>query len=279
MLLFIRFFFYCLLFITTVIPYSTFAADTVNIPILCYHNLSTITGSMNMNPQKFEAQLKWIKENGYTVIPLKEAVEYLQGKRPTLPAKPVVITADDGWQSVYTYMLPVVRKYNIPVTLFIYPLTISQGKHALTWDQLKELQHTGLFDIQGHTYWHPNFKQEKKRLSPSDYEKFVKVQLVKSKKILEDKLGIKVTLLAWPFGIYDNYLEQEAAKAGYVMAFSIDDSSANRSYRPMAQPRFMIIEGQSMKTFAAKVNGANAKAKVLSTKSNKNQNNNKKSEI
>lgn len=257
MLFFKRFFLSLLLTITVAFPCLTFANNTVNIPILCYHNFNpTVPGSMNLTPQKFEAQLKWLKDNGFTIIPLKQAVEYLQDKRDSLPAKSIVITADDGWESVYTYMFPLVKKYNIPVTLFIYPQTISQGKHAMTWDQLKELQHTGLFDIQGHTYWHPNFKQEKKKLSSPDYEKFVKKQLVDSKKILEDKLGIKISFLAWPFGIYDNYLEQAATNAGYVMAFSIDARTANTGYRSMAQPRFMIIEGQSMKTFAAIANGA-----------------------
>lgn len=260
MLTFNRFFYSLVLMSLLLFPLSTLADGTNNIPILCYHNFNPhIPGSMNMTPQKFETELKWLKDNGFTIIPLKEAVEYLQGKRTTVPAKSVVITMDDGWESVYTYILPLVRKYNIPVTLFIYPATISHGKNALTWEQLKELQNTHLFDIQSHTYWHPNFKHEKKQLSPADYAKFVKVQLVNSKKILEDKLGHQVTILAWPFGIYDPYLESEAAKAGYVMAFSIDDATANRSYRPMAQPRFMIIEGRSMKTFAGIVNRANNK--------------------
>lgn len=243
-----------------VLTNTVFADQTINIPILCYHNFNPTTpGSMNIRPQKFEAEMKWLKENGFTFIPLKEAVEYLQGTRTSLPPKPVVVTADDGWQSVYIYMVPLARKYHIPVTLFIYPETISQGKHAMTWDELKELQQTGLFDIQGHTYWHPNFKQEKKKRAAADYEKFVETQLVKSKQILEDKLNTKVTLLAWPFGIYDNYLENEAAKAGYSMAFSIDGRMANRNFKPMAQPRYMILEGLSMKTFINIMNKANNK--------------------
>jgi len=254
--------FMCLLLIAS-LAYScvTFAAaaHTTNIPILCYHNLNPTTpGSMNMTPQHFEEQIKWLKDNGYTIIPLKTAVEYLQGKNSSLPEKSVVVTADDGWKSVYTYMLPVVRKYNIPVTLFIYPQTISEGKHALTWAELKELQQTGLFDIQGHTYDHPNFKHAKKSISAANYEKYVKMQLVNSKNILEEKLGGKITLLAWPFGIYDEYLENQAANAGYIMAFSIDARDANKSYRPMAQPRFMIITAQSMKTFISIVRGANS---------------------
>lgn len=258
MLGFIRLLFYRLLLITVIaIPCATFADNAINIPILCYHNFNpTKPGSMTVAPKKLEEQVKWLKDNGFTFIPLKEAVEYLQGKRASLPAKSIVLTADDGWQSQYTYLLPLVRKYNIPVTLFIYPETISHGKNAMTWDELKELQRIGLVDIEGHTYSHPNFKQEKKRLSPAAYEKFVNTELANSKKILEEKLGTKVTLLAWPFGIYDDYLEQAAQKAGYVMAFSIDHRTANKTHKSMAQPRFMIVEPQSEKSFAAIANRA-----------------------
>lgn len=243
------------LMISIVFSCATLAEPTINVPILCYHNFNpTKPGSMNLTPQKFEAQLQWLKAHNYTVIPLQEVVRYLQGQRAALPAKSVVITADDGWQSAYTYLFPLVKKYNVPVTLFIYPETISSGKHAMTWDELKKLQATGLFDIQGHTYSHPNFKQEKRKLSPAAYERFVKNELSKSKTILEEKLGNKITLLAWPFGIYDSYLEQAAAQAGYTMAFSIDAQPANKNYRSMAQPRFMIVDSQSMKMFGAIVN-------------------------
>jgi peptidoglycan/xylan/chitin deacetylase (PgdA/CDA1 family) len=129
----------------------------------------------------------------------------------------------------------------------------------MTWDELKELQKTGLFDIQSHTEGHPNFKQEKKRRSMDSYAKFVEQELVRSKKTLNEKLGIEVTLLAWPFGIYNDYLEQAAANAGYTMAFSIDAEPADRDYKPMAQPRYMILESQSMKTFQTIANGANSK--------------------
>lgn len=255
--------------VSTIFSCGIFAGDLTNIPILCYHNLNPTTpGSMNMTPQKFESQIKLLKDNGYTIIPLLEAVEYLQGKRDSLPPKSVVVTADDGWQSVYKYMVPIVKKYNIPVTLFIYPATISEGKNAMTWDELRELQQTGLFDVQSHTYWHPNFKQERRRLSPAAYESFVQKQLVTSKKILEEKMNKKITLLAWPFGIYDQYLEDQAAKAGYEMAFTIDARTANRNFKPMAQPRFMIIDAQSMKTFASIVSGANSKSKMMNANNN-----------
>lgn len=236
-------------------PY-VLADNSTSVPILTYHNFDPSNpGSMGITTQKFEEQLKWLKDNGYTVIPLQDLVSYLQGKSSSIPAKSVVITADDGRDSVYKYMLPLVRKYNIPVTLFIYPSSISNAKYAMTWEQLKELQKTGLFDIQGHTYWHPNFKQEKKRLSAEEYQSLVQKQFVNSKQVIHDKLNTDITLLAWPFGIYDDYLEQQANKAGYIMAFSIDARPASKSEKTMAQPRYLIAPGTSMKTFASIVGG------------------------
>jgi peptidoglycan/xylan/chitin deacetylase (PgdA/CDA1 family) len=249
----IRFFFFgVLFFISSFYCMTSLAENNINVPILVYHNFDPVKkGSMTISTARFEEQVKWLKNNGYNIIPLNTLVSYLLGKTNTLPAKSVVITADDGRESVYQYMLPIVLKYKIPVTLFVYPQIISHAPYALTWNQLAQLKNTGLFDIQGHTYWHPNFRQEKKRLSQSAYQKLVDVQLITSKNIIEKKLGIKVTLLAWPFGIYDQQLENDAKKAGYTMAFSIAAKDANRSMSNMAQPRFMIVEGQTMKTFEA----------------------------
>lgn len=233
-----------------------FANPSISVPVLTYHVLSPSSrSSMTITPEKFESQIKWLKENGYTIIPLKQLVAYLQGKNVALPQKPIVITADDGWKSDYTYMYPIAQKYHVPITLFIYPRTISKGKNALTWEQVKELMKSGLFDIESHTLSHPNFKQEKKHMSSQNYEKLVYRELFESKRILENALGIKVALLAWPFGIYDDYLEQQAAKAGYAMAFTIDYRSAARLYRAEAQPRYMIVDSQSMNTFASIANG------------------------
>lgn len=233
---------------------SLYASSPTEIAILAYHNFNpTVPGSMTISPQQFEQQLKWLKTNGYQVIRLQTAVDYLQGKRITLSSKSVVITADDGKKSVYTYMFPLIQKYQVPVTLFIYPTPISHAAYALTWDEIKAMEKTGLVDIQSHTYWHPNFNQEKKRLSTKAYEQLVRVQLVNAKILLEKQLNKKITLLAWPYGIYNPYLEQQAAKAGFIMAFSIDDRKASRKENNMAQPRYMVSAKYGMKWFAKMV--------------------------
>lgn len=235
---------------------TTCVATNSAVPILVYHNFDkTASGSMTISVAKFEEQMRWLHDNGYTVIPLQTLVEYLQGKKDSLPEKAVVITADDGRKSIYTYMWPIVKKYNFPVTLFVYPSAISNASYAMTWQQLQELQQTGLFDVQGHTYWHPNFKQEKKRLSTTAFQQLVDAQLVGAKKIIDKKLDKNITLLAWPYGIYDEYLEKEAEKAGYVMTFSIDARHASSKEGGLTQPRYMIVEPCSDKTFAKIVKG------------------------
>lgn len=245
-----RYVIFLMLFFACTIGLAEHVVNPTRVPILVYHNFDPVkTGSMTINTSVFDAQMRWLLDHHYQVIPLKELVLYLTGRIRTLPPKSVVVTDDDGRRSVYTDMLPIVEKYHIPVTLFIYPQIISRAPYALTWEQLKTLQKTGLFDVEGHTYWHPNFRQEKKRLSEAAYEKLVYTQLVTSKNVIEKKLGTSVTLLAWPFGIHDAYLMQAALTAHYVMAFSIAHRYASKNEQAMAMPRFMIIASQNKATF------------------------------
>ena len=232
------------------------AEDQVTVPVLCYHRFGPkVADSMTVTTKVFESQMQWLKDHQYTVIPLRTLVNYLRKQGPPPPPKSVVITADDAHKTVYSDMLPVVRKYNIPVTLFVYPSCVSNASYAMTWEQLKALQATGLFDMQSHTFWHPNFKKEKKKLKPEEYKKLVDAQLVKSKASLEKRFGGTVDVLAWPFGIYDDELEKDAAKAGYVVAFSIDRRNASPSEKMMAQPRYLMVNGDGLKNFEAIVTG------------------------
>lgn len=232
------------------------ADDQVAVPILNYHRFGPkVADGMTVTTPVFESHLKWLKEHGYTVIPLRTLVNYLRGEGPPPPPKSVVITADDAHKTVYTDMYPLVRKYQVPVTLFIYPSAVSNASYCMTWEQLTELKKTGLFDMQSHTFWHPNFKKEKQKLKPEEYQKLVETQLKKSKASLEKRFGSPVDLLAWPFGIYDEELERQAAQAGYVAAFSIDRRHAGKHEKIMAQPRYLMVNGDNLQRFAAIIEG------------------------
>jgi peptidoglycan/xylan/chitin deacetylase (PgdA/CDA1 family) len=220
------------------------------VPILLYHRFGpVVSDSMTVTTAAFKSDLEYLKRNGFTVIPLRRLINYYLRKEPPPPPRSVVIVDDDGHKSVYTEMLPLVKKYHIPVTLFIYPSAISNASYAMTWDELRTLEKTGLFDLESHTYWHPNFKREKKRLSAAEYNKFVEMQLRKSRQRLEKELHTRVDMLAWPFGIYDDDLMKRAADAGYKAAFTIQRRSAGSRDKIMAIPRYLMRDSDKGKAF------------------------------
>lgn len=220
------------------------------VPILLYHRFGPVVAdSMTVTTPVFESHLEYLRENGYTVIPLRQLVNYYLGHGQLPPPKSVVVTADDGHKSVYTDMFPLIKKYRIPVTLFIYPSAISNASYAMTWDQLREMKKSGLIDIQSHTYWHPNFKKDKRRLSPSAYGKSVDMQLKKSKEKLEKELGTRVDMLAWPFGIYDEDLKKEAVADGYIAAFTMERRHSRISDNIMTLPRYLMTDRDSVRVF------------------------------
>jgi peptidoglycan/xylan/chitin deacetylase (PgdA/CDA1 family) len=225
--------------------------QAIRVPILLYHRFGPLpSDSMTVTTDTFKSELKYLSDNGYKVIPLGELVDYYLGKKKSPLPRSVVITVDDGHKSVYTDMLPLVKKYQIPVTLFIYPSAISNAPYAMTWSQLREIRETGLFDFQSHTYWHPNFKKDKARLKPAEYESSVVMQLKKSKERLERELNVSINMLAWPFGIYDDDLIRKAKETGYAATFTMERHPASNDDNVMILPRFLMTNGERAKTLA-----------------------------
>jgi len=224
------------------------AGESPHVPILLYHRFGpVVTDSMTVATTLFEFHLNYLRSNGYKVIPLRELTDYYLGKRRPLPPRSVVITVDDGHLSVYREMFPLIRKQQIPVSLFIYPSAISNASYAMTWGQLREMKETGLIDFQSHTFWHPNFKKEKTRLKPAEYETLVRTQFKKSKEKLEQELNVNVNMLAWPFGIYDDDLIHRAVEAGYVATFTMERQPATFSHNVQALPRYLMTNGETGK--------------------------------
>lgn len=237
---------------------KTLPGGDPGIPILAYHRFGPrVADGMTVTTPVFESHLTYLRDRGFRVLPLREIVERCLGNGGCGNFRAVALTADDGHISIYTEALPLLKKYRVPMTLFLYPSAISNASYAMTWEQLRELKATGLFDFQSHTYWHPNFKKERARLKPAEYEKTVETQLRKSREVLERKMELKVSMLAWPFGIYDPLLEAKASQAGYTAAFSIDRHRALPSERKMSLPRYLMTNADRGKAFESIVGGNN----------------------
>ena len=228
------------------------AAGAPSFSILVYHRFgSAASNEMTIRTSTLRSQLEYLKAHHYPVVPLRDVIAYLRGTGPQPPASAVVITVDDGHKSVETEMLPMVRQFGVPVTLFIYPSAISNASYAMTWADVDGLRATQLFDVQSHTYWHPNFKIERRRLAPEPFRAFSSKQLCRARDVLQQRTGTAPDLLAWPFGIYDEEVAGIARDCGYVAAFTLGRQPVARGANLMALPRYLVTDDAVGKRFAA----------------------------
>jgi len=193
------------------------------IAILVYHRFDPARpASTTVTVKAFESQLATLEQQGFQILPLERVTDIVLGVAAVPSPRIAAITVDDGHRSVYEMLFPLIQQRHLPVTLFIYTSAISRADYALTWQQLETMQASGTVDIQSHTYWHPDFRQERRRRNPADYWAFVHSQLVASRSELERRMHRPVDLLAWPYGIVDLELEAAAKAAGYRAAFGYD---------------------------------------------------------
>ena len=139
--------------------------------------------------------------------------------------KDIALTFDDGWRSFYRQAFPVLRKFGFSATVFLVSGYVGrksswdyQQKEHLTWNELKELSRQGI-EIGSHSVSHTDLRHlDQARL---EYE------ISGSRKMLEDKLGVKVRYFSYPFGRYDKRVIDAVKAAGYENAFSLADGSGD----------------------------------------------------
>lgn len=231
-------------------PWSRAASTPSQAVILCYHRFAdTVADSMTVRKSTFADHIKAIGEAGAHVIPLADLVAFRQGKLKQLPPRAVVITVDDGHRSVIEVMDPMIRQTQTkwPITLFIYPSAISNASYAMRWEHLQQLQASGQYNIQSHTYWHPNLVKERKQQAPAEFERFARNQLKRSKAVLEQRMGKPVSYLAWPFGMLDEGLMEMAASEGYQAALALENKACTANDPIQALPRHLMVDEVSGK--------------------------------
>lgn len=131
--------------------------------ILFHHVITDRPKVLGMSTEAFLKQVRFLKKH-YHIASLPEAIEMLQNRE--VPAPTVVLTFDDGYEDNFLCLRTVAEAENVPVTLFVCTKKISDrgsfahdlargetGFHALSWDQLRELERQG-FTIGSHTRNH-----------------------------------------------------------------------------------------------------------------------------
>src|SRR5881296_700916 len=212
--------------------------QTAQTIIFCYHLLvdKVRYPGTEITPAAFEAQMKELKDRGITVIPMQDLLAWKRGEK-NIPPRCAVITFDDGWKSQYEVAWPIMKKHGYPFTMFIYTEGVAGGSlgggQAITWEQLADMRDNGV-DIEAHTATHqdlreghnimlasPGGKRTRAKLTGPQYEQWVQNEVVGSKELLEQRLGIKVNCFAVPFGNYNEHVKELARNAGFEAMFTV----------------------------------------------------------
>ncbi|MBI4865264.1 MAG: polysaccharide deacetylase family protein [Candidatus Riflebacteria bacterium] len=221
--------------------------------VLCYHHVEDpAKNEYTVTQADLEAQMAWLKKEGYNVVPLEKLVAAYRGQG-TLPEKAVAITFDDGWRCANEKALPIFKKHGFPCTLFLYPDMVGPGKHKNSYDEYKAMLADPLVTIGGHSYSHPYLTKDGGKLKGADYTRFLQREYVQSKLQLEKKLGVPIKWLAYPYGLYDEQVARLREEAGYEAAFTVNGAANSALAGPMFLDRYMIMKSDGMKGFVRKV--------------------------
>ncbi|MEI6631819.1 MAG: polysaccharide deacetylase family protein [bacterium] len=204
--------------------------------ILMYHSVSPEAQKANrlsVTPKVFERQMRFLKNFGYNVIPLEAAISFIEEGR-AIPPRTVAITFDDGYRDNYTYAFPILEKYNLPATLFVIINEIGRpGQDRLSWQEVHQMHSSGLVTFGSHTLGPEPLVNLK-----SDEE--VRRQIFDSKKVLEDKLGDKVTLFSYPEGKFNDRIRYLVREAGYKLAVTTSPGKKFSNHDIFALKRLRI---------------------------------------
>lgn len=207
------------------------------VPVLCYHQIrdwrARDSKDYIMPPAIFREQMQMLADSGYHAVLPDQLYAYLTTGAP-LPAKPVLITFDDGDLTHYTEALPVLDKHGFKATFFIMTASIGRrGKqHYMDKAQLKDLADRG-HEIGAHTWDHQNVK----KYGAGDW----KIQVEQPNAKLEGITGKPVHYFAYPFGLWNEAALPELQKRGYLAAFTL--AKGRDAQYPLQTVRRMIAGG------------------------------------
>lgn len=235
------------LFSTLFLP-TTVQAASLKVPILMYHYIAgnpnpqdKARNILSVPPDKFEAQILYLAQNGYTPITLDTLYGIYNGQ-VSAPSKAVVLTFDDGYIDFYTNAFPILRRFNFHAVSFI-PTSLVGGGYYMNWDQIKEIASSGLVTFEGHTVSHAN-------LPSLSYAAALK-QLVDSKNTLQAHTGYPVNFVAYPNGTSNKWVQAAVRQAGYVGG--LGTWSAKAAGPSMNLPRIRVSGFWSLKEFASRL--------------------------
>lgn len=186
--------------------------------VLCYRRFEDRPRDpFSIAPAAFRAQVQALKTHGIAVISLKDFLAWRRREK-AIPARSCLITIDDGYASAYRVAWPILKAYGYPCTLFLYTRYVNVGGQSLSWAQVEEMRDAGV-EVGSLTVSHHDLRRAPKG---QDYATWLHQELYDSKQLLEAKLGIQVSALAFPYGAYNETVRKAALAAGYQVLFTVE---------------------------------------------------------
>lgn len=178
--------------------------------------------------QHFEA----IKQAGLTPIHIDQLYKHLRDGDP-LPEKAILLTFDDAYLGLYENAYPLLKEYNYPAAYFVQTgfVGVPTSKDHFTWDQMREMDASGLIDFAAHTVTHP---PDLRVLDDARLRR----EVFDCKTKLEQELGHPIHYFAYPEGNRDERVKQYLADAGYRMSFTMDPGFTGQSPNLLEVRRF-----------------------------------------
>jgi peptidoglycan/xylan/chitin deacetylase (PgdA/CDA1 family) len=227
---------------------------TLALPILMYHRIDrpqagqpAMERRLTVSPSDFAAQMRWLVRHGYHGVTERQVYGAVVHGRP-LPARPVLITFDDGYRDVLVHAVPVLARLHLPATAYVITDRTGNGAGGpwLTWADLRRMDRLEL-DIGSHTVSHVNLTALPRGAALTE--------LQRSRRTLELGLHHPVQWFAYPFGAFDGRVTDLTRRAGYVLAVTTRSGHTQVRSRPLELHRNEVLDTTGVAGVAAFVGG------------------------
>lgn len=227
--------------------------EAVHVPILMYHYIGPLPDdadelrrALNVEPEAFEAQLRYLREAGYTTVTLYDIYDALTMGKP-LPPKPIVLTFDDGYEDAYTYAMPLLQKYGDVGVFFVMADTADLHIPGyLSWDQVRALADGGM-DVEGHGRGHYDLRGR-------DLD-FLVYQILGIQEAVDVVTGRPARFFCYPSGGYDDQVIAVVKSANYLGAVTTEWGTEERLDNRFTWPRIRVDGRWSIDRFIKVLEG------------------------
>ena len=205
-------------------------------PILGYHRVGELKGDHvpTVSAGSFERQLACLTRWRMRVIGLDDVVASLEREGIT-PKRSVVITFDDGYEETYTVAWPILKRFGFSATVFVTPGEVERPGFA-SWNHIAQMAKDGV-TIGSHTMHHSYV--------PLVSDDRLGEELVDSKRVIEQRIGVPVRFLSYPVGGFTEQAQAVAKEAGYVAACTTNRARSRLVVDRYALRRVKVTERDS----------------------------------